>query len=180
MTKQKALWKVGTEQLRRCGLTTGQCFWTGLKASRPRPQQEMCVSSSTRKVSVLMVSIPDCITLPHGITPCCQMQKHRQSCCKTIAFLDQILTLLKISLKTCFIPVSLGSKLSPNTLKKVHYYQPRNYANKLLQSIGRKFLLHLIEQNFCLQRAGHVQKGLKFLLGLSGYQERELLRLKGY
>lgn len=112
------------------------------QASRPRPQQEMCMSSSTRKVSVLRVSIPDCITLPHGITPCCQMQKHRQSCCKTIAFLDQILTLLKISLKTCLILGSLGSKLSPNTHEKVHYYQPRNYANKLLQSIGRKFLVH--------------------------------------
>lgn len=79
------------------------------QASRPRPQQEMwvCRPQQGRWVAwlyqTLIVSIPDCMLLPRGITPCCQMHKHRQSCCKMIAFLDQILTLLKISLKTCLI-----------------------------------------------------------------------------
>jgi hypothetical protein len=80
-----------------------------------RPQQGRWVAWLYQ---TLIVSIPDCIILPRGITPCCQMQKHRQSCCKTIAFLDQILTLLKISLKTCLIVVSWGSKLSPTQKKK--------------------------------------------------------------
>jgi hypothetical protein len=100
---------------------------------------------------------------------CCQMQNHRPSCCQRMAFLDQILTLLKISLKTCLILVSWGSKLSPNP-KKQKYINTGLETRPIswLQSIGRKFLVHpegtLLSRISAWQRAGHVQKGLKFLI----------------